>query len=85
MRAELKPLAHLKGLHGHFFFFLRGKEASTVSTLPGHGVTMTGLMQVFLKGHGKENVLNRWSRYRITGLHAVLNINLSNIFNKENE
>lgn len=79
MRAELKPLAHLKGLHGHFFFFLRGKEAPTISTLPGHGVTMTGLVQVFLEGDSKENILNRWSRYRIIHIHAVLNRNLSNI------
>lgn len=58
MRAELKPLAHLKGLHGHFFLFLRREETSTVSTLPGHGVAMTGLVQVFLEGGDKENILN---------------------------
>lgn len=72
MRAELKPLAHLKGLHGHFFLFFRREETSTVSTLPGHGVTMTGLVQVFLGG--KENILN-------ICICAVLNRTLSNIMN----
>lgn len=49
MRAELKPLAHLNGLQGHFLLFLRREEAAAISALPGHGVTMTGLVQVFLK------------------------------------